>query len=356
VLSVVVGGGEIISSIIAALAFAVLPSYITSARLNDYLPVLFGMSAVLVSLRLDGVSAGLARTCRRSAAAAVFREPDARTCRSPVEGRCIWLRRAGGGRMTSLAPGLRIEDVVVRFGGLVAVDGVSLVADIGEAVGLIGPKGAGKTTTFNVCSGLIRPTFGAITLFGRDATSMSPAVRARLGLGRTFQRMELYDRLSVRENVAMGREGRLAGARLLGSVLSTRAERKVVAEATDQALARCGISHLADRRAGLLPSGQRRLVELARALAGDHQMLLLDKPSSGLDQGETGEFAAILRRVVDEDSRGLLLVEHDMSPVRRVCDRAYVLDFGKLIAQGDTAEVLSSAIVKAAYLGNEDAA
>ena len=248
-------------------------------------------------------------------------------------------------------PSLQVDDVVVRFGGLLAVDGVSLRVDPGQPVGLIGPNGAGKTTTFNVCSGLIRPTSGTVTLFGTNVTAKSPPVRGRLGLGRTFQRMELYDRLSVRENVAMGLEARLAGTRVFRSLVATASERRAVADATARALERCRIEHLADRRAGVLPSGQRRLVELARALAGDRQLLLLDEPSSGLDPSETAEFAEILRSVVADEGRSILLVEHDMSLVRAVCEYTYVLDFGKLIAEGPTAEVLASDTVRQAYLG-----
>jgi ABC-type branched-subunit amino acid transport system ATPase component len=252
------------------------------------------------------------------------------------------------------ARGLHVRDVVVRFGGLLAVDGVSLDVPVGRAIGLIGPNGAGKTTTFNACSGLNRPTSGRVELFGRDVSSSSAATRARLGLGRTFQRMELYDRLTVRQNVAMGLEARLVGKRrLFGSVFATAGERRAVAEATDRALERCGITRLADSRAGVLPSGQRRLVELARALAGGFELLLLDEPSSGLDPSETAGFAAVLHGVVHEDGCGILLVEHDMSLVRAVCEYTYVLDFGKLIAQGPTREVLESDLVRAAYLGEE---
>jgi len=249
---------------------------------------------------------------------------------------------------------LEIESIVVRFGGLVAVDTVSLRVEAGQPVGLIGQNGAGKTTTFNVCSGLIRPTSGTVRLFGADVTATSPSARGRLGLGRTFQRMELYDRLSVRENVAMGLEGRLAGSRPLGALVATASERRAVTEATAHGLERCGIEHLAERRAGVLASGQRRLVELARALAGDRQLLLLDEPSSGLDPSETAEFAEILRSVVADEGRSILLVEHDMSLVRAVCDYTYVLDFGKLIAEGPTDTVLSSAEVRDAYLGKDD--
>ena len=252
--------------------------------------------------------------------------------------------------------GLVISDLVVRFGGLTAVDRVSLAVGLGQAVGLIGPNGAGKTTTFNACSGLLRPSSGLIRLFGSDVSHRSASARAVLGLGRTFQRMELYDRLSVRQNVAMGLEAKLSGRRALGPVIATRSERRMVQENTERAMVRCGIVDLADRRAGVLPSGQRRLVELARALAGDFKLLLLDEPSSGLDQSETSGFAAILRGAVAEDGLGILLVEHDMSLVRAVCDYTYVLDFGRLIHQGATAEVLASPEVRAAYLGQESVA
>ena len=248
---------------------------------------------------------------------------------------------------------LVLENVMVRFGGLVAVAGVSLRVRIGQPVGLIGPNGAGKTTTFNACSGLVRPQSGSVKLFGEDITHKRPAARARLGLGRTFQLMELYDRLSVRQNVGMGLEAKLAGTRLLGPIMSSAAERRAVADATEHALARCGITHLADRRAGVLPIGQRRLVELARALAGNFQILLLDEPSSGLDESETAAFGEVLCSVIAEDKRGILLVEHDMSLVRAVCDYTYVLDFGKLITEGPTAEMLASDLVRDAYLGRE---
>jgi ABC-type branched-subunit amino acid transport system ATPase component len=168
--------------------------------------------------------------------------------------------------------------------------------------------------------------------------------------------MELYDRLTVRENVAMGLEAKLSGGRLLGWFVASAAERERVAEATERALDRCGIGRLAGRRAGVLASGQRRLVELARALAGDFRILLLDEPSSGLDPAETAAFGDVLRAVVGEDGRGILLVEHDMALVRAVCEYAYVLDFGELIDQGPIAHVLSSDIVRAAYLGEEDVA
>ncbi len=254
------------------------------------------------------------------------------------------------------ADALVVESLVVRFGGLTAVDDLSLAVATGHAVGLIGPNGAGKTTTFDACSGLTRPASGTVKLFGEDVSHRGPAARARLGLGRTFQRMELYDRLTVQENVAMGLVAKLSGARVLGWCVASASERRLVADATERSLDRCGITHLAARRAGVLTGGQRRLVELARALAGDFRILLLDEPSSGLDPAETASFAEVLRAVVADDGRGILLVEHDMALVRAVCEYAYVLDFGRLIDEGPMGHVLSSEIVRAAYLGEEDVA
>ena len=255
--------------------------------------------------------------------------------------------------MSAAAPGdgLVVRDLVVRFGGLLAVDDVSLEVPTGRLTGLIGPNGAGKTTTFNACSGLNRPERGTIHLFGQDVSQASPSARARIGMGRTFQRMELFDRLSVAENVAMGREAQFAGTRLLGSIFSTRAEAAVVKAARDAALELCGLTELRARRVGALSTGQRRLVELARALAGDFRLLLLDEPSSGLDAGETELFGEILTAVVVERGTGILLVEHDMELVTSVCDHVYVLDFGKLIEQGSVDEVVASDVVRAAYLG-----
>lgn len=249
--------------------------------------------------------------------------------------------------------GLDVHHLTVRFGGVTAVDDLSFSAPTGRLTGLIGPNGAGKSTTFNACSGLVRPSSGTVSLGGHDITKMSPPQRARLGLGRTFQRIDLFDRLSVGENVAMGAEAGLVGRRRLGSLFATRLEASTVAAAAMEATERCGITDLATESAGTLSTGQRRLVELARAIAGGFQILLLDEPSSGLDSRETGRFASILRQVVDEHGTGVLLVEHDMSLVREVCDYTYALDFGRLITDGETDEVLASDAVRSIYLGSE---
>lgn len=247
--------------------------------------------------------------------------------------------------------GLAIEGLTVRFGGLVAVDDVTLSVPTGRLTGLIGPNGAGKTTTFNAATGLVRPASGKVMLLGRDVSSAPPHRRAQRGLGRTFQRMELFDRLSVSENIAMGREARFAGRRAFGPFWHTASERREIGRLTTEAVEICGIESLTSRAAGELSTGQRRLVELARAVAGDFKVLLLDEPSSGLDAAETEHFGRILMDVVARRGSAVLLVEHDMSLVTKVCDYVYVLEFGKLLAEGRTREVLASASVKAAYLG-----
>jgi ABC-type branched-subunit amino acid transport system ATPase component len=250
----------------------------------------------------------------------------------------------------TVTEGLTVRDLEVRFGGLVAVAGASFDAPAGRLTGLIGPNGAGKTTTFNACCGLVPATRGRVHLFGRDVSGMSPARRARLGMGRTFQRMELYDELSVADNVRLGHEAAISGRRPLGQLYSTPAEHRATARAAE-AMRLCDIGDLAPRPVALLSTGQRRLVELARALAGPYRLLLLDEPSSGLDSAETARFGGILRRVIDERGLGILLVEHDMSLVGAVCDHVNVLDFGRLIFEGTMAEVVRSEVVAAAYLG-----
>lgn len=249
--------------------------------------------------------------------------------------------------------GLVVQDVVVRFGGLVAVDGVSLEAPSGRITGLIGPNGAGKTTTFNVCSGFVQPTHGLVHLFGEDVTRRSPSARANLGLGRTFQRMELFDSLTVLDNVAIASEARLAGPRALRQLFARRSERTNSLASARDALERCGIEELADSYPAELSTGHRRLVELARAVNGDFRILLLDEPSSGLDRAETERFGAILQDLASSGP-GLLVVEHDMNLVLTICHYIYVLDFGRLIFEGGPGDTASSEIVRSAYLGSEE--
>jgi ABC-type branched-subunit amino acid transport system ATPase component len=250
--------------------------------------------------------------------------------------------------------GLEVAGVTVRYGGLVAADNVTLNAPLGKITGLIGPNGAGKTTTFSACSGLVAPTEGSVHLFGHDVTKVPSQARGQMGLGRTFQRMELFDSLSVRENVGLGVEAGMAGSKPWRHIRASRSDRVVTAERVDEALARCDLTGLAEVSAGDLSTGQGRLVELARVIAGGFTMLLLDEPSSGLDRRETARFGEILRGLVEQTSTGILIVEHDMSLVLSICDYIYVLDFGKLIFAGTPADVQGSAEVQKAYLGSSE--
>ena len=254
--------------------------------------------------------------------------------------------------MNSQAGGLVVRDLCVRYGGLCAVDRVSLDAPAGRITGFIGPNGAGKTSTFNALSGLIRPSSGSIQLDGRDITHASTVERAKLGLGRTFQRMELCDALTVRGNVALSREARFAGSSPLRHLLGSKRERQVLDEAVALAMRTCDLERLADVRVGGLSTGQRRLVELARAIAGGFAILLLDEPSSGLDTRETERFGDILGELKRSVGVGILLVEHDMGLVMDICDHIYVIDFGQPIFDGSPDAVAASPEVRAAYLGS----
>ena len=261
----------------------------------------------------------------------------------------------GGPRVPAAGPdaGLVIDRLTVRYGGVLAVEDVTVRAPIGVITGLIGPNGAGKTTAFNACSGLLKPTAGRIVLHGTDVTRADPSHRARRGLGRTFQRVQLFESLDVRTNVALARECGIAGRNPLRQVFSSRGDARTIQAAVNEAIELVGIEPLVDAPVKDLSTGQRRLVELARVLAGSFDLLLLDEPSSGLDQSETEEFGAILQRVVAERGVGILLVEHDMALVQQICERVHVLDFGRLLFEGSADEMVASEVVRAAYLGSE---
>jgi len=249
--------------------------------------------------------------------------------------------------------GLDVRGLTVRYGGATAVDRVSLQAPPARLTGLIGPNGAGKTSTFNAIAGLVAPAEGTIHLHGEDVSRRGPAERAQRGLGRTFQRMELFASMTVAENVALGWEARRAGSSVFRQLFARPGDRTGLAAATDEALEVCGLTAIARRRAGSLSTGQRRLVELARTYAGGFSVLLLDEPASGLDDTETARFAEILQRMTAERGTAILIVEHDMPLVMEVCHYLYVLDFGELIFEGTPAETLASSVVRSAYLGAE---
>lgn len=249
--------------------------------------------------------------------------------------------------------GLSVDRLTVRFGGLVAVADISFRAPRGRITGLIGPNGAGKSTTFNACSGFNHPERGHISIDGIDVTRMSPSRRARLGLGRTFQRMELFGSLSVIENVELGYEGTLAGANPIRQFIGRRADNEAARHRASEAMKLCGIEQLGPRLPSELSTGERRLVELARVCAGPFTLLMLDEPSSGLDKNETSRFGDVIQNLIGTRDLGILLVEHDMSLVLNICQHIYVLDFGKQLFDGSPAEVASSYAVRSAYLGSE---
>jgi len=235
---------------------------------------------------------------------------------------------------------LEAAEVTVRFGGLAALDDARISVEAGEVTGMIGPNGAGKTTFFNVLTGLQETTTGKVTLDGRDITNLSVHKRARLGVARTFQKLEVFDQLSVLDNVLVAAEMRRRWDR---SGPGPRQE-------AHNCLDRVGISGIADVSVAALPTGTARLVELARALATHPRVLLLDEPSSGLNGEETNAMAALLRELT-ADGLAVLLVEHDMSFVMGLCARINVLSFGQILATGCPEEVQADPAVQAAYLG-----
>jgi ABC-type branched-subunit amino acid transport system ATPase component len=249
------------------------------------------------------------------------------------------------------SPDLDIRSVTVRFGGITAVNDASIFAKGGTITGLIGPNGAGKTTLFNACTGRNRPSSGTVTLGDKRLDGLASATRAHRGLGRTFQRMELFESMTVLENVRTGPAAMYSSNRLLGQLYAKRSETRDIALRAADALERCRITHLARKTVGDLSTGQRRLVELARVIATPLRFVLLDEPSSGLDHSETDEFGQVLLNYVRDMGVGILIVEHDMELVSKVCEQIYVLDFGKIIYTGTKADALASDVVRAAYLG-----
>jgi branched-chain amino acid transport system ATP-binding protein len=219
----------------------------------------------------------------------------------------------------------------------------------GELVGIIGPNGAGKTTLFGAIAGALQPQEGRIRLGGRDVTRWPSHRRARAGLGRTFQRLEVFGSMTVRENLAYATEAAALGASPLRLLQRSRHQRP---EVVDELIERLGLEAVAGSVAGELPPGLARVVELGRALAGAPELLLLDEPSSGLDVAETAELAGHIVGAVHERGIGVVLIEHDMTTVMAICQRLYVLDFGACIAEGPTDEVARMPAVREAYLGS----
>jgi branched-chain amino acid transport system ATP-binding protein len=254
------------------------------------------------------------------------------------------------------------RDISVRFGGVQALQDVSIPVAPGSVSGLIGPNGAGKTTLFDVLTGLRRPDSGRVMLTGRDITRLGTHRRARLGMARTFQRLELFWSLSVEDNVLVGAEAttqwwrvsmkgrrwaRTSSSAGAGSLTADATSRARVAEL----LERVGLNDVASHQVGSLPTGQARLVELARALATNPKVLLLDEPSSGLDDAESATLGDLLVDLAG-DGMAILLVEHDMDLLMKVSAKVTVMDTGEVIASGTPAEVRRDPAVRAAYLGD----
>jgi len=236
---------------------------------------------------------------------------------------------------------LEVRGATVRFGGHVAVRDVDLDVEAGEITGLIGPNGAGKTTLFNVITGLQDTVSGQVLLDGEDITTSKAHARARKGIARTFQRLEVFGSLSARDNILTAAEIRRSWSR----------DRSFdpVAE-VERLLDRVGIRGVADERVDAMPTGLARLVELGRALATQPRVLLLDEPASGLDETESDAFADLLLELAGE-GMAILLVEHDVQLVMQVCTKLHVLDFGAILAVGTPEDVQQDQAVLDAYLG-----
>lgn len=239
-------------------------------------------------------------------------------------------------------PALEVSNVCMAFGGAQVLSDVSLSVPGGGVTGLIGPNGAGKTTLFNIVSGLLSPKSGRVMIEGRDVTKAGPAARARRGLARTYQRLELFTSLTVRDNI-----------RVAGEIRNTwgRRGRINTAAETDRTIELVGLADVADREVGELPTARARVVEVARALMTQPRILLLDEPASGQTEQETETFGRLLRHLVDERELAICLVEHDVTLVMGTCELIHVLDYGQIIASGPPDHVKNDPAVVDAYLG-----
>ncbi|HUA96414.1 MAG TPA: ABC transporter ATP-binding protein [Acidimicrobiales bacterium] len=237
------------------------------------------------------------------------------------------------------------------FGGITAVSQVTFTVDRGESVGLVGPNGAGKTTLFNCVCGQLRADAGTVEFDGIELIGMSPHLRARLGIGRTFQRIEVFPEMTVRDHMLVADRAHRRDGHLWKDLLNLSKPTSEEMERAEAVMSLVGIEAMADTMVGALGLGSCRLVELARALVGEPKLLMADEPSSGLDLHETHELATVLRTLQTEHGMAVLLVEHDLGMVGEVVDQVVVMDLGQVIARGTFEEVMADPEVRHAYLG-----
>jgi len=252
-----------------------------------------------------------------------------------------------------MSPVLEVADVSMAFGGVQALRDVALTLEEGHIVGILGPNGAGKTTLFNVITGFLRPQNGRIVAFGAEITGVRPDRLARRGIVRTFQNLQIFPHLSVYENILVGFHLRSRGG-LLAEAFAfpiSRRERERMRTAAAELIERVGITPFAAARPADVPFGVLRRLEIARSLAAQPRLLLLDEPASGIHAGERAELAQLIEDLAAQDGISILLVEHDVDMIMRVAGRIYVLEFGVVIASGSPADVRANAEVQRAYLG-----
>ncbi|MDQ1534731.1 MAG: branched-chain amino acid transport system ATP-binding protein [Actinomycetota bacterium] len=247
---------------------------------------------------------------------------------------------------------LDANNITKTFAGITALDEVCIDVEPGEIVGLIGPNGAGKTTFFNCLLGMLKPDRGSVTFDGQDLTRVPTHRRARLGIGRTFQRIELFTEMTPREHLLVAERVRRGDGALWKDLIGQGRPKADELERVEETIALLRLDDVADRPIEALSLGRGRIVEVGRALMIQPRLLLLDEPSSGLDHQETLDLAVKLREVNAERGTAILLVEHDVEMVRSLVSRVFVLDFGTLIASGPTDDVFAEAAVRRAYLGD----